>query len=360
MSKVLTSQGVDLVQIDRPLHEAMVELRRADWSLTALPEATSLSLYPQFELWGLTTTRSHKDPADPHFMRITYAATPFGRALAEKLPHTPPSSAKGQARIPLAEIMALLPPDMLAEFEHPPVPNRGVARFFYDMGVFAADPVGRTDAGGIPLTVIPAGRWRKAAGEMKSDGPVRLSMNFTSEQRALLRRCAIGQGLDYMDRSYDGRHVRVFGDKDGIGIVRVISDGGKHWYRVPPEYRRLALAIADGEDRLPNLFAALPEETRYWFVSEFASADPPLVKLLVLMGLVRRRGKYDWRYTRFGKDSVPLLLGVHRQLAGVDAGELTLDLTVDEPPPESDLFLPDEDDPLDALTVDDVDPWDIL
>lgn len=373
MSKLVTSQGVDYIQIDRPLHEALLELRRAGWSVTSDPTATTLAFYPQFERWGMTTTRAHKDPADPDFNRITYAATPFGQAIGEKLPPTAPVSGRSQARLPLADVVALVPADVRAEFEHPPVPNRGLARFFYDVGVFVADPVGMIDHTGVPVTVIPAGRWRKAVEESKGDGPAHLSLNFTMEQRTLLRRCIIGQGLDYADRTYDGRHLRVFGDKDGMGLIHIVSEDNKHWYRVPPEYRRLAIAIADGEQRLPHLFAALPEQTRYWFISEFGSADPPLVKMLVAMGLVRRRGKYDWRYTRFGKDNVSMLVGVHRQIAGVDAAELTLedgengsDITLDDA--DGSLAEPDVRptpadlpavDPLDALSLDD-DPWDIL
>ena len=331
MTLSLEKQGRAWVRLPRPLHLALTELRDAD----PRPVRSDLSQFARFEpnLERFLLARSapalsqiSDAPADAQL----YALNDFGRAWAKALPPISHDKRVNTPLFPLADVLDMLPDNILSWLSGaPPIAKHQGGLIFETLGVLA--PTIRGD-GYYPERVLMLAleelRQRRQAG--RSFTPeLQVQIDVDPEIAQFLVQTTNLPGVAWQTAKFDGRALRRFNcAPDGAGFVDLVTDAdGTKYYRAPHMVRALVAAIGSGERDAFRLALLMPKVFREWIAlgAPLSAAPPQHTRMAALIGLVKRKGKYDWKLTPMGERVMPLLAAHQRAEEGVQTVDLSLD-----------------------------------
>lgn len=325
MTTTYISDGLPYLRLPRYTHAALVELRDARGGGLLFKHSQFAAHDPKLEAWGLMQVSMERDPAtpnDPASLGRVFRLTPFGRVVADLLGPVPKDRRTLMPPVPLTALVAGLSAkfEFAAKLRHP-IRKTGPGVFLTDMGVLRVDPLGDG-------TMVEPSRELKLAfdildGVTVPQGDGILPDFLDKDHVAYLRAALDGDGIPYGDKNApDGRNLRPLGVTDGVGLIyaHTIEGTTQHFYRVPYPMRPFVQGYIAGHRKAVVLFNLLPEKLARWFVKEFNTDLPDNPRLLERMGLIRKRGKYDWRYTRLGSQLLPeLTMALRSRLLGAEA-----------------------------------------
>lgn len=365
------------VRLPRPLHAALLELRDQHPEPVVFGTSQFVRFEPLLSRWKLTVTRPIPNPIKTTERVDAVALNALGVALATHLTALSNDRRTNTPLMPLADVLAGLPPPILDWITGtPPIQKHEGGILFEALGVLM--PTRRGDAYNpsreLLLAIDELNRRGGQAGTVR-DGPVAPAL--TDFQIDALNRCLNPGGVPYGAPDMDGRTLRALLDKDGAGLItlRETSQNGRFWI-VPNHMRGVAAAMARSEPDMFALLAVTPKAYREWVCDGLPLPSiPEHPRLLAMIGVIKRKGKYDWQFTRDGAELKPRLVAMMNAEEGVEIVDDTpyigdgVDITLDDYPQDglddsAGYVHPDPNSPVANgidLTLDDAeDPFDIL
>ncbi len=379
MAYILEKQGRAWVRLPRPLHQALAEIHAEHPA--GCPASTSQ--FAQFEPllsgWNLARIKlsdSHiKDGRPPENV---FDLNAFGLAWASNLPPLSRDKRTMPPLIPLADIIASLP-DAIREWllGDPPIEKLPGGLMFEALGVLLLNHRGDAYLPTRELELAAAEYRQREQGGRSFTPETYVDLDISTPLASFMIATSQSPGVDARKTAYDGRQLRPWAaTAEGAGIILTVQDGDKTYYRMSHEMRALGIAVASGERDGFKLATLMPHRFKAWVANSLSPAlRPPMYdRLPAVLGLARRKGKYDWKLTKAGEAVVPLLASLLRAEEGVTVPDD--DLHVGD---GVDIYLPDSPyQPLDqefgeadlsvgvrlnippVLDLDGDNPWDIL
>ena len=347
------------VRLPRPLHAALLELRERHPRPVEFSTSQFVRFEPHLTRWRLIDIKPIPSDINPAERVDAASLNTLGLAFASKLEPLSSDKRTNTPLIPLADILAALPRPILEWLSSPaPIEKHAGGILFEALGVLLLDRRGESYYPSRELLMaLEELHFRQTGGAFRQDGPV--SPILSAEHAAALRSCMSPEGVAWRSGNVDGRVLRPLLDTDGAGLVMLREINGVQKWVVPHMMRNVAQALIDGETDPFRLLVLTPTEYQEWI----ANRCPPVMvpanpKLLALIGLVKKKGKYDWKLTPLGDDIAGRVAAF---LAAYDAGapvgpddsahythhegvEIVLP---DDPEPDFDLGL---DNPFDILS----------
>jgi len=338
------------IRLPRPLHAALLELRAEH----PRPVVFGTSQFVRFER-GLTDWKLTDIKPGPFGINgeIVSGATlnRLGMAFAKHLQPLSNDKRTLTPLMPLADVLAELPQPIIDWLSGtPPIEKHEGGILFEVLGVLLPTFRGDGYNPSRELTLaLEELAFRRSGGVLRKDGPA--SPYLEPHVADILRRILDENGVPWKDGGIDGRLIRSLGDKDGAGLVTLRTlPGREHFtvadqeWAVPHMMRAVARALVDGETDPFKLAVLMPDAYRIWLADGLpVSSVPPHPRLLALIGVIKRKGKYDWQFV---KDYADIQ---HRMAAFLRAYERG-DVVPDDTPYDGsgvDIVLPDSDGPAD-------------
>lgn len=350
------------VRLPRPLHATLLELREDHPRPVVFSTSQFVRFEPRLTDWNLTATVEVPNGINGDPIRAE-KLNGLGLAFAKHLGPLSGDRRTLAPLIPLADVLADLPQPVLDWITGPPPIAKHVGGILFEaLGVLI--PTFRGDAYNpsreLTLAIAELAQ-RKAGGAIGRDGPA--ASYLDPKVADILRRILDENGVPWKDAGIDGRHLRSIASTDGAGLVylRVTADTetsevkDQEW-AVPHPLKPVARALVDGVTNQFELVTLLPDSYREWVASGLPiNLVPAHPRLLALIGVIRKKGKYDWQFTVDGRDIQPRLAAF---LRASDTGGIAPDDT----PYEGEgvgIMLPDVggDGPADLTLDADEDPW---
>lgn len=350
------------VRLPRPLHGALLELRSEHPRPTVFSTSQFVQFEPRLRDWGLTEITTAPNGINGEQVQVV-SLNRLGVAFAKHLSPLPTDRRSLPPLMPLADVLADLPQPVFDWISGPPPIEKHPGGILFEaMGVLL--PTFRGDAynPSRELTLaLEEVAFRNSGGALRKDGP---AVSFlTPELTDALRLILDSNGVPWKDGGIDGRAIRSICDTDGCGLVtlRDIYDNSRpgappnayvirrEWV-VPHMMKPVARALVDGEIDPFKLVILMPNEYREWVADGLPlNKVPPHPRLLALIGVIKKKGKYDWQFVKDYFDVQP------RVAAFLRAYENGVTIPDEEAYDGEgvDIVLPDEDGPTDS-------GWDIL
>lgn len=294
------------VRLPRPLHAALAELRAEHPRPVVFGTSHSVRFEPRLSDWRLIDIKPAPNPINPAETVHVASLNRFGAAFAK---HLPPLSADRRTLaplMPLADILADLPPAILSWLSGtPPIAKHDGGILFEALGVLMLDHRGDAyNPSRELLMALDELDFRRRGGVVRQDGPVAplLSSELTDVLRLVMQR----GGVPWKESKIDGRLVRSIGTTDGAGLLGLrtiagqthLSVNDQEW-AVPHMMRPVVQAILDGETDPFRLLVLTPKAYQEWVADGLPiNSVPPHPRLLALIGIIRRKGKYDWQFAK--------------------------------------------------------------
>jgi len=327
MSMIQIKQGRAWVRLDRYTHQALAECY-AEYP-HPLPASTSQFAKSETKLtdWNMAQiTLADSRINDGRPPESAFKLNAFGLAWAKALPPMSRDRRTLPPLFPLADVLAELPQGILDWLSGPPpIAKLPGGIMFEALGVLLPAPRGD---GLIPsnelLLAFDELAQRKQGG--RSFTPeTRVTVEYAPELCAFLTQTTILPGVAWKSSHMDGRQLRPFNmTEDGAGMIQLVRDGDVDYWRCSYEMRAVTAALASGERDGFTLARLCPQRFQDWLASGLSDVMRPAkhCRLLAVLGLIRRKGKFDWRLTDAGKHVVPMLAAAIRAEA---TGELAPD-----------------------------------
>jgi hypothetical protein len=327
MSFLQIKQGRAWVRLDRLTHQALAEC----YAEYPRPTPVSTSQFARHETkltdWKLARiTLADSRINDGRAPENAFELNHFGLAWAKVLPPLSRDRRTMPPLFPLADVLAELPQpirDWLAG--PPPIAKMPGGIMFETLGVLLPAPRGD---GLIPsnelLLAFDELARRNQAG--RSFTPeTQVTVEYDADLCAFLSQTTVLPGVAWKSSSMDGRQLRPFNmTEDGAGMIQLIDDNGVQYWRCSYEMRAVTSALASGERDGFALARLCPQRFQDWLASGLSDVLRPAkhCRLLAVLGLIRRKGKFDWKLTAAGERVMPLLAAAIRAEA---TGEIAPD-----------------------------------
>ncbi|USN16711.1 hypothetical protein FANBOY_01040 [Brevundimonas phage vB_BgoS-Fanboy] len=341
------------VRLPRPLHAALLELRDEHPRPVVFSTSQCVRFEPRLTDWKLTTTVEVPNDINGEPVRAEKLNW-LGAAFAKHLPPLTNDKRTLPPLMPLADILAELPDAAFQWISTPPIQKHPGGILFEALGVLLPDFTGEVYRPSRELGLaLEEVAFRSGGGAFRSDGPAHPLLSPTLT--AALKLCMDGKGSPWRTGQIDGRVLRPLLDSDGAGIVELrttyVTPGSTteetHW-TVPYNMRRIAKGLIDGHTDPFYLLALCPDDYQHWVANGLPiDTVPKHPRLLALLGLVKRKGKYDWTLTPVGRDIQPRV-AAHLRAYLTGTGAVADDAAYDGG--GVDIILPEDAD----------NPWDIL
>ena len=350
MTHTLQKQGRAWLRLPRPLHAALLELRASHPKPLWIKDAVAAHGEPNLEAWKLARLVEIKNPVEPLDPLPTYAweLNDFGLAFARPLPEMSKDKRTMPPLFPLADVLAGLPQgirDWLSG--DPPLAKLPGGVLFEVLGVLTPDFRGESYHPTRELMLAFQELREREQGGRSFTPETFVDLDITPTIASFIAAASHAPGVDVMKATVDGRQLRPWNaTPEGAGIVLTADEGGRTYYRLSHEMRSLALAVAAGERDGFKLAMMMPDRFKEWVANSLSPAcrPPRYDRLPALIGLTKKKGKFDWQLTPAGKAIVPMLR------AAMASQRMDDELYVGD---GVDIVLPDEDGPTDS-------GWDIL
>ncbi|QHJ75312.1 hypothetical protein DELTA_119 [Brevundimonas phage vB_BsubS-Delta] len=324
----------------------------------------STSQFVRFERlltdWHLTEITTAPNGINGEQVQVS-ALNRLGIAWAKHLPPLTNDKRTLPPLMLLADILADLPQSVFDWISGPPPIQKHAGGIMFEaLGVLIPNHRGDAYNPSLELTLaLDELAFRKTGRAVRQDGPA--SPFLDDAVAAALRRILDRNGVAWGD-GIDGRIIRGISDKDGAGLVsmraipgrEVFSVKDEQWF-VPHMMQPVARALVDGELDPFKLITLMPNAYREWVADGLPiNMVPPHPRLLALIGVIKKKGKYDWQFVR-GYDDFRL-----RMAAFLRAYENGATVPDDAPYDGSgvEIVLPDDPEPDFDLGLDN--PFDIL
>ncbi|USN15126.1 hypothetical protein LESZY_00920 [Brevundimonas phage vB_BpoS-Leszy] len=291
------------VRLPRPLHAALLELREAHPRPVVFSTSQAVRFEPLLTTWRLVETRPVPSDINPAERVDAVALNTLGLAFADKLEPLSNDKRTHTPLMPLADVLAGLPRPVLEWLSTPPpIEKHAGGMLFEALGVLLLDRRGESYYPSRELLMaLEELHYRQTGGAFRSDGPV--SPVLSADHTAALRSCMSPEGVPWRSGAVDGRVLRPLLDTDGAGLVMLREIDGVQKWVVPHMMRNVAQALIDGESDPFRLITLMPTQYQEWVANRLPIAlVPGNPKLLALIGVVKRKGKYDWQLTPLGND----------------------------------------------------------
>lgn len=340
------------VRLPRPLHAALLELRDEHPRPVLFSTSHAVRFEPRLTDWKLTTTVEVPNGINGEPARAEKLNW-LGMAFAKHLQPLSGDKRTNTPLMPLADILAELPEPAIQWISTTPIVKHPGGILFEALGVLLPDFTGEVYRPSRELGLaLEEMAFRSGGGAFRSDGPAHplLSPALT----AALKLCMDGKGAPWRTSEIDGRLLRPLLATDGAGIVELRTTGmdantreERHW-TVPYNMRRVAKGLLDGHTDPFYLLALCPDDYQHWVANGLPiDTVPKHPRLLSLIGLVKRKGKYDWTLTPVGRDIQPRV-AAHLRAYLTGTGAVADDAAYDGD--GVDIILPEDAE----------NPWDIL
>lgn len=347
MTHTLQKQGRAWLRLPRPLHAALLELRASHPKPLWIKDAVAAHGEPNLEAWKLARLVEIKNPVEPLDPLPTYAweLNDFGLAFARPLPEMSKDKRTMPPLFPLADVLAGLPQgirDWLSG--DPPLAKLPGGVLFEVLGVLTPDFRGESYHPTRELMLAFQELREREQGGRSFTPETFVDLDITPTIASFIAAASHAPGVDVMKATVDGRQLRPWNaTPEGAGIVLTADEGGRTYYRLSHEMRSLALAVAAGERDGFKLAMMMPDRFKEWVANSLSPAcrPPRYDRLPALIGLTKKKGKFDWQLTPAGKAVVPMLR------ASMASQRMDDELYVGD---GVEIVLPDEPD----------NPWDIL
>lgn len=294
------------VRLPRPLHGALLELRSEHPRPVVFGTSQFVQFEPRLRDWGLTEITTAPNGIKGETVQVV-SLNRLGVAFAKHLTPLPTDRRSLPPLVPLADVLADLPQPVFDWISGPPPIEKHPGGILFEaMGVLL--PTFRGDAynPSRELTLaLEEVAFRNSGGALRKDGP---AVSFlTPELTDALRRILDSNGIPWKDGGIDGRAIRSICDTDGCGLVtlRDVSDPAKPGYVVgrewvvPHHMKPVARALVDGEIDPFKLVILMPNDYREWVADGLPlNKVPPHPRLLALIGVIKKKGKYDWQFVK--------------------------------------------------------------
>ena len=354
MTHTLQKQGRAWLRLPRPLHAALLELRASHPKPLWIKDAVAAHGEPNLEAWKLARLVEIKNPVEPLDPLPTYAweLNDFGLAFARPLPEMSKDKRTMPPLFPLADVLAGLPQgirDWLSG--DPPLAKLPGGVLFEVLGVLTPDFRGESYHPTRELMLAFQELREREQGGRSFTPETFVDLDITPTIASFIAAASHAPGVDVMKATVDGRQLRPWNaTPEGAGIVLTADEGGRTYYRLSHEMRSLALAVAAGERDGFKLAMMMPDRFKEWVANSLSPAcrPPRYDRLPALIGLTKKKGKFDWQLTPAGKAVVPMLR------ASMASQRMDDELYVGD---GVEIVLPDDDGPAD-LSLDD--PFDIM
>ena len=345
------------VRLPRPLHAALLELRDEHPRPVLFSTSHAVRFEPRLTDWKLTTTVEVPNGINGEPARAEKLNW-LGMAFAKHLQPLSGDKRTNTPLMPLADILAELPEPAIQWISTTPIQKHPGGILFEALGVLLPDFTGEVYRPSRELGLaLEEMAFRSGGGAFRSDGPAHPLLSPMLV--AALKLCTEGKGAPWRTSEIDGRLLRPLLASDGAGIVDLrttyingdATKGEERHWTVPYNMRRIAKGLIDGHTDPFYLLTLCPEDYQSWVANGLPiDTVPKHPRLLSLIGLVKRKGKYDWTLTPVGRDIQPRVAAhLRAYLTGTGA-------VADEEAYDGegvDIVLPDEDGPADS-------GWDIL
>lgn len=313
MVHTLQKQGRAWVRLPRPLHEALLEIYASHPKPLWIKEAMAARAEPKLPDWKLTRLIEIKNPVEPLDPAPTYAfeLNDFGLAFARVLPPMSRDKRTLPPLVPLADILAELPDgirDWLAG--DPPLAKLPGGLIFEVLGVLTPDFRGDAYHPTRELMLAFQELREREQGGRSFTPETFVDLDITPTIASFIAAASHAPGVDVMKATVDGRQLRPWNaTAEGAGIVLTADEGGRTYYRLSHEMRSLALAVAAGERDGFKLAMMMPDRFKEWVANSLSPVcrPPRYDRLPALIGLTKKKGKFDWQLTPAGKAVVPML-----------------------------------------------------
>lgn len=345
------------VRLPRPLHAALLELKAEHPKPVVFGTSHAVRFEPRLTDWRLTTTTPGPFDINGEIVRAE-TLNALGVAWAKHLPPFSNDKRTQTPLVPLADVLADLPQPIFDWLSGtPPIEKHAGGILFEALGVLLPDFRGESYNPSRELTLaLDEVAFRRSGGTLRQDGPT--SPLLSPLLMAALARCLDPEGVPWRNSNIDGRNMRSLLDTDGAGLIvlrtrnaTAENPNGENYWTVPHHMRPVAQALANGETDPFRLTVLCPDAYKLWVANNLPiNLVPPHPRLLDLIGVVKRKGKYDWRLTKDGQFIQP------RVAAFLRAYESGTAAVPDDTPYDGegvDIVLPDDDGPADS-------DWDIL
>lgn len=351
------------VRLPRPLHAALLELRAEHPRPVVFGTSHAVRFEPRLTDWKLTTTVEVPNGINGEPVRAEKLNW-LGMAFAKHLQPLSTDKRSNTPLMPLADILAELPDAAFQWISTTPIAKHPGGILFEALGVLLPDFTGElyrpSRELGLALEELA---FRSGGGVFRSDGPVHPLLSPTLT--AALKLCMEGKGAPWRTSEIDGRLLRPLLDTDGAGLVELrttyanpndaTTAEARHW-TVPYNMRRVAKGLIDGHTDPFYLLALCPDDYQHWIANGLPiDSVPKHPRLLALLGLTKKKGKYDWALTPVGRDIQPRV-AAHLRAYISGTGAVADDAAYDGS--GVDIMLPDDPEPDFDLGLDN--PFDIL
>ena len=340
------------VRLPRPLHAALLELRDEHPRPVLFSTSHAVRFEPRLTDWKLTTTVEVPNGINGEPARAEKLNW-LGMAFAKHLQPLSGDKRTNTPLMPLADILAELPEPAIQWISTTPIQKHPGGILFEALGVLLPDFTGEVYRPSRELGLaLEEMAFRSGGGAFRSDGPAHPLLSPMLV--AALKLCMEGKGAPWRTSEIDGRLLRPLLASDGAGIVDLRTTGmdantreEKHW-TVPYNMRRIAKGLIDGHTDPFYLLTLCPDDYQSWVANGLPiDTVPKHPRLLALLGLVKRKGKYDWTLTPVGRDIQPRV-AAHLRAYLTGTGAVADDAAYDGD--GVDIILPEDAD----------NPWDIL
>lgn len=356
------------VRLPRPLHGALLELRSEHPRPVVFGTSQFVRFEPRLRDWGLTEITTAPNGINDEQVQVV-SLNRLGIAFAKHLTALPTDRRSLPPLVPLADILADLPQPVFDWISAPPPIEKHPGGILFEaMGVLLPNFRGDAYNASRELTLaLEEVAFRRSGGALRKDGP---AVSFLSpELTDALRRILDSNGIPWKDGGIDGRAIRSICDTDGCGLVTLrdvhadpapgeparVYVKDREWV-VPHHMKPIARALVDGEIDPFKLVILMPSAYREWVADGLPiNAVPDHPRLLALIGVIKRKGKYDWAFVKDYFDVQPRVAAFLRAYengvtvpddAAYDGSGVDIMLP-DDPEPDFDLGL---DNPFDILS----------
>ncbi len=346
------------IRLPRPLHAALLELRDEH----PRPVVFDTSQFVRFERrlsdWHLTEITTGPFGINGETAQVA-KLNRLGLAFAKHLQPLSGDQRTLPPLMPLADVLADLPQPVLDWISGPPpIQKHAGGILFETMGVLLLNHRGDAyNPSRLLQLALDELDFRKRGGVVRKDGPI--SPLLPEGVTEILRRLLDENGVPHKSSGIDGRAIRSVGDTDGAGLVTLnemylnpgqpgVMQTELRWF-VPNHMKPVARALVDGETDPFKLVLLMPTDYQEWVADGLPiNKVPRHPRLLALVGVVKKKGKYDWQFV---KDYADLQSRTAAFLRAREYG----DVVPDDAPLEGagvEIVLPDDDGPAD-LSLDD-------
>lgn len=322
MVLILEKQGRAWVRLDRLTHQALAEIHAEMPYGTPVSTAQFAGFEPKLLDWKLANIKlADSRINDGRPPENVWELNAFGMAWAKNLPPLSRDKRTMPPLMPLADILADLPaPIREWLLGDPPIAKLPGGIMFEKLGVLILNHRGDAYLPTRELGLAADEYRHREQGGRSFTPETYVDLDISPDLAAFISAASVSPGVDARRTTFDGRQLRPWAaTPEGSGVVLTVKDGDRTFYRLSHEMRALAVALASGERDGFKLAMLMPERFKVWVANSLSPAlTPPMYdRLPSVIGLTKRKGKYDWKLTKAGEAVVAPLASALRAEEGV-------------------------------------------